>query len=44
MLEEVEEFKAEVWKQTHARDEQAIRAELVQIVAICARMVQDCLP
>lgn len=41
ILEEVDEFKAEVWKQNKARDPQAIRAELVQIVAMCARTVHD---
>lgn len=44
ILEEVEEFKAEVWKQTRARDALAIHDELVQIAAMCARTVQDCLP
>lgn len=43
ILEEVDELKAEVWKQTHARDLQALHAELVQIAAMCARTAQDCL-
>jgi hypothetical protein len=44
ILEEVEEFKAEVWKQTRDRDSLAIHDELVQIAAMCARTAQDCLP
>ncbi len=43
ILEELDEFKAEVWKQKQARSEDAIRAELVQIAAICMRTAQDLL-
>jgi hypothetical protein len=43
ILEELDEFKAEVWKQNKARSEDAIRAELVQIAAMCMRTVQDLL-
>jgi hypothetical protein len=41
ILEEVNELKAEVWKQHDARDLQAIRRELAQIAAMCARTVED---
>jgi hypothetical protein len=43
ILEEVDELKAEVWKQQEARCEDALRAELVQIAAMCMRTVQDLL-
>jgi hypothetical protein len=43
ILEELDEFKAEVWKQKQARSDDAIRAELVQIAAMCMRTVQDLL-
>ena len=41
LLEEVEEFKAEVWKQREARDRQAMYVELVQVAAVAARAVRD---
>lgn len=41
ILEEVDELKAEVWKQEKNRDYKAIYNELVQIAAMCARTVQD---
>jgi hypothetical protein len=41
ILEEVEEFKAEVWKQTEARSPHALLVELIQIAAMCARTAHD---
>lgn len=41
LLEEVEEFKAEVWKKQHLRDTKALYQELVQIATVCLRTVQD---
>ncbi len=41
ILEEVDELKAEVWKNGAARDPQRMRAELIQIAAMCARMADD---
>ena len=41
LLEEVDEFKAEVWKQSDARDNAAMRKELIQIAAMCLRTVED---
>lgn len=41
ILKEVDEFKDEVWKQQKARDSHAIRSELVQIAAMCARTAYD---
>ena len=41
ILEEVDEFKAEVWKQNSQRDVTNMRQELVQIAAMCARVVHD---
>jgi hypothetical protein len=41
ILEKVDELKAEIWKQQDARDFQAIRRELSQIAAMCARTVED---
>jgi hypothetical protein len=43
ILEEVDELKAEVWKKDEARDYEAIRSELVQIAAMCARTENDLL-
>jgi hypothetical protein len=43
ILEEVDELKAEVWKKDEARDHDAIRSELVQIAAMCARTEEDLL-
>ncbi len=42
LLEEVDEFKEQVWKQTAARDRQAVLLELVQIAAIAMRTALDC--
>lgn len=39
ILEEMDEFKNEVWKQGH--DKAAMRAELVQLAAMCMRAVED---
>lgn len=41
ILEEVDELKAEVWKNGSARDPERMRAELIQIAAMCARMADD---
>jgi hypothetical protein len=41
ILEEVDELKAEVWKGPKQRDPEAMRCELVQIAAMCARMAID---
>jgi hypothetical protein len=41
ILEEVDELKAEVWKRGSARDLEAMRRELVQVAAMCARMAID---
>jgi len=41
ILEELDEFKAEVWKQTARRDRAAMLAELVQIAAMAARTAVD---
>lgn len=37
ILEELEEFKAEVFKKARERDEAGMIAELVQIAAMCAK-------
>lgn len=41
ILEELDEFKAEVWKRTAARDPAKMREELIQIAAMCARAAAD---
>jgi hypothetical protein len=41
ILEEIEEFKDEVFKQTKARDTENIRTELIQSAAMCARCFTD---
>jgi len=41
ILEEVDELKAEVWKNGSARDPEQMRRELIQIAAMCARMADD---
>lgn len=41
ILEELDEYKAEVWKKRSNRDSAAMRAELVQIAAMCMRAVED---
>lgn len=42
LLEEVDEFKAQVWQQAAARDRQAMLLELVQIAAMAMRTALDC--
>ena len=42
LLEEVDEFKEQVWKQAAARDRQAVLLELVQIAAMAMRAARDC--
>ena len=42
ILEEVDEFKAQVWKQNAARDSQELVMELVQIAAMAMRTALDC--
>jgi hypothetical protein len=42
LLEEMDEFKAQVWQQSAARDRQAILLELVQIAAMAMRTALDC--
>ena len=41
ILEEVDEFKAEVWKKDSERDGDKIRAELIQIAAMAWRAARD---
>lgn len=41
ILEELDEFKAEVWKKTAARDRAMMRAELIQLAAMAVRAVED---
>jgi hypothetical protein len=41
ILEELDEFKTEVWKQTARRDRAAMLAELVQIAAMATRTAVD---
>jgi hypothetical protein len=41
ILEEVDEFKEQVWKQNAARDSQEIVMELVQIAAMAMRTALD---
>jgi len=43
LLEEVEEFKAEVWKKESKRDLHNAYKELVQIASICNRIAEDLL-
>ena len=42
LLEEMDEFKQEVWKQIGARNSQEIVKELVQIAAMAMRTALDC--
>lgn len=42
LLEEVDEFKEQVWQQSAARDPQAMLLELVQIAAMAMRTALDC--
>jgi hypothetical protein len=41
ILEELDEFKAEVWKKTRERDRAHMREELIQIAAMAIRAVED---
>ncbi len=41
MLEELDEFKAEVWKKSSERDPAAMRDELIQLAAMCAKTAID---
>lgn len=41
ILEELDEFKAEVWKKRSERDPAKMRAELIQIAAMAIRAVED---
>ena len=41
LLEEVDELKAEVWKNKISRDPQAMRKEAVQVAAIALRFIHD---
>ena len=42
LLEELDEFKAQVWQQAAARNQQAMLLELVQIAAMAMRTALDC--
>lgn len=44
LLEEVDEFKEEVWKKRSKRNLRKVRAELVQVAAMAQRIAEDCLP
>lgn len=41
ILEELDEFKAEVWKSRRNRSRAAMRAELIQIAAMAIRTIED---
>lgn len=41
ILEELEEFKAEVWKKTEDRTAADMRKELIQTAAMCVRAIND---
>lgn len=41
ILEELDEFKAEVWKKRSKRDPAHMRHELVQVAAMCQRAAED---
>lgn len=41
ILEEVDEFKQEVWKKEEKRDKKLLLAELVQIAAMCQKTAED---
>lgn len=43
ILEEMDEFKEEVWKRLSKRDRENMWLELKQIAAMCARTAEDCL-
>lgn len=42
LLEEVDEFKALVWRQTKDRDPAELLTELIQIAAMAERIAEDC--
>ena len=42
MLEELDEFKAEVWKKQHERRPKRMLDELIQLAAMAARTAEDC--
>lgn len=41
ILEELDEFKIEVWKKSRERDLTAMRSELIQLAAMAVRAVED---
>jgi len=41
ILEEVDEFKEEVWKKEAKRDPKLLLGELVQIAAMCNKIAED---
>lgn len=41
ILEELDEFKAEVWKRKSFRDRQKMREELTQVAAMAVRTIVD---
>jgi hypothetical protein len=41
ILEELDEFKSEVWKKREARDRQQMLTELVHVAATCQRAAED---
>lgn len=41
MLEEFDEYKAEVWKKSELRDKYNMRTELTQLAAMCVRTIID---
>lgn len=41
ILEELDEFKAEVWKKPPMRDKVKMKEELTQVGAMCARAILD---
>jgi hypothetical protein len=41
ILEELDEFKAEVWKKQRLRDPAAMRTELIQLAAMAIRAMED---
>lgn len=43
ILEELEEFKAEVFKKRELRDQGKMLKELVQVAAMCRRLAEDLL-
>lgn len=42
LLEEMDEFKAEVWKRPGQRSEKRLLEELVQVAAMAQRIAEDC--